>query len=357
MSILVTGGAGYIGSHVVRAFRLAGLDCCVVDDFSSGHREFVPADVEVIDRSILDTTYLAKAMTENAVEAVVHLAGFKYAGVSVQRPLHTYEQNVQGTVSLLKAMQEAHVEAIVFSSSAATYGTPDVDIVTEQTPTAPESPYGESKLIGEWLLRDAERAYGLRHTSLRYFNVVGSAVSDLYDTSPHNLFPLVIEALMEGRTPRINGDDYPTPDGTCVRDYIHVADLADAHVVAAQKLLAGRRARAGLQPRQRRRRVGARDHDGRGVGHRHRLRARDRRTATWRPGPHRGGRRPCRARSRLDHAALHRPDGAERLGSPPGPRLTTQSVAAVSSRANALITVSWSVVRHIGGSDAARKLP
>ncbi|MGA8850476.1 MAG: NAD-dependent epimerase/dehydratase family protein, partial [Aeromicrobium sp.] len=206
MSILVTGGAGYIGSHVVRAFRLAGLDCCVVDDFSSGHREFVPVDVEVIDRSILDTTYLAKAMTENAVEAVVHLAGFKYAGVSVHRPLHTYEQNVQGTVSLLKAMQEAHVEAIVFSSSAATYGTPDVDLVTEQTPTAPESPYGESKLIGEWLLRDAERAYGLRHTSLRYFNVVGSAVSDLYDTSPHNLFPLVIEALMEGRTPRINGD-------------------------------------------------------------------------------------------------------------------------------------------------------
>ncbi len=127
----------------------------------------------------------------------------------------------------------------VISSSAATYGTPDVDIVTEQTPTAPESPYGETKLIGEWLLRDAERAHGLRHTSLRYFNVVGSAVPDLYDTSPHNLFPLVIEALMEDRTPRINGVDYPTPDGTCVRDYIHVADLADAHVVAAQKLLAG----------------------------------------------------------------------------------------------------------------------
>lgn len=239
MSILVTGGAGYIGSHVVRAFRLAGLDCCVVDDLSSGHRDFIPADVELIDRSILDTDHLAKAMVENQVDAVVHLAGFKYAGVSVQRPLHTYEQNVQGTVSLLTAMGEADVDAIVFSSSAATYGTPDVDIVTEQTPTAPESPYGETKLIGEWLLRDAERAHGLRHTSLRYFNVVGSAVPDLYDTSPHNLFPLVIEALMEDRTPRINGVDYPTPDGTCVRDYIHVADLADAHVVAAQKLLAG----------------------------------------------------------------------------------------------------------------------
>ncbi|MEV7396740.1 UDP-glucose 4-epimerase GalE [Aeromicrobium sp. NPDC092404] len=241
MTVLVTGGAGYIGSHIVRAFRLAGLDCVVVDDLSSGHREFVPDEVELIDTNILDSTLVAKAMVEHEVEAVVHLAGFKYAGVSVQRPLHTYEQNVQGTVSLLQAMHEADVDKIVFSSSAAVYGTPDVDIVTEATTTAPESPYGESKLIGEWLLRDAERAFPMHHTSLRYFNVVGSAVPDLYDTSPHNLFPLVIEALLEGRTPRIFGDDYPTPDGTCVRDYIHVADLADAHVVAAQKLLAGER--------------------------------------------------------------------------------------------------------------------
>jgi UDP-glucose 4-epimerase len=239
MTVLVTGGAGYIGSHIVRAFRLAGLECVVVDDLSSGHREFVPADVELIDTNILDTTLVAKAMVEHEVEAVVHLAGFKYAGVSVQRPLHTYEQNVQGTVSLLQAMHESDVDKIVFSSSAAVYGTPDVDLVTETTATAPESPYGESKLIGEWLLRDAARAFPMHHTSLRYFNVVGSAVPDLYDTSPHNLFPLVIEALLEGRTPRIFGDDYPTPDGTCVRDYIHVADLADAHVVAAQKLLAG----------------------------------------------------------------------------------------------------------------------
>ncbi|MEJ7634411.1 UDP-glucose 4-epimerase GalE [Aeromicrobium sp.] len=239
MTVLVTGGAGYIGSHIVRAFGLAGLDCVVVDDLSSGHREFVPDGVEFIDASILDSAIVAKAMVEHEVEAVVHLAGFKYAGVSVSRPLHTYEQNVQGTVSLLQAMHETGVDKIVFSSSAAVYGTPDVDLVTEATPPGPESPYGESKLIGEWLLRDAGRAFGMHHTSLRYFNVVGSAVPDLYDTSPHNLFPLVIEALLEGRTPRINGDDYPTPDGTCVRDYIHVADLADAHVVAAQKLLAG----------------------------------------------------------------------------------------------------------------------
>lgn len=239
MSVLVTGGAGYIGSHVVRSFGLAGLPCVVVDDLTSGHREFVPDGVTFVDATILDADVVAKAMVEHEVEAVVHLAGYKYAGVSVQRPLHTYEQNVQGTVALLQAMQEASVDKIVFSSSAAVYGTPDVDLVTEQTATSPESPYGESKLIGEWLLRDAARAFELHHTSLRYFNVVGSAVPALYDTSPHNLFPLVIESLIDGRTPRINGVDYPTPDGTCVRDYVHVADLAEAHVVAARTLLAG----------------------------------------------------------------------------------------------------------------------
>ena len=128
---------------------------------------------------------------------------------------------------------------MVFSSSAAVYGTPQTDLVTEETPKNPQSPYGESKLIGEWLLRDQGVATGLAHTSLRYFNVVGSGYPDLYDTSPHNLFPLVFEALLDGRTPRINGDDYDTPDGTCVRDYIHVSDLALSHVAAARRLDAG----------------------------------------------------------------------------------------------------------------------
>jgi UDP-glucose 4-epimerase len=239
MTVLVTGGAGYIGSHVVRAFGQAGIDCVVVDDLSSGHRPFVPDDVPFVEASVLDRDVVTATLAEHEVRAVVHLAGYKYAGVSVQRPLHTYEQNVQGTVSLLQAMRDADVDAIVFSSSAAVYGTPDVDLVTESTATAPESPYGETKLVGEWLMRDAAQAYGLRHTSLRYFNVVGSAVPELYDTSPHNLFPLVMEALVEGRTPRINGDDYETSDGTCERDYLHVADLADAHVVATRTLLGG----------------------------------------------------------------------------------------------------------------------
>jgi UDP-glucose 4-epimerase len=239
MTWLVTGGAGYIGAHVVRAFRAQGLEAAVLDDLSSGHRGFVPEDVPFVQGSILDTPLLVRTLAEHDVTGVVHVAGFKYAGVSVQRPLHTYEQNVTGTVSVLKAMAETDVDKVVFSSSAATFGTPDVDIVTEETATRPESPYGESKLIGEWLLRDQATATGLTHTSLRYFNVVGSGSDEVYDTSPHNLFPLVIEALLEGRTPRINGDDYPTPDGTCVRDYIHVADLAVSHVAAAKALEAG----------------------------------------------------------------------------------------------------------------------
>ncbi|MCS5734858.1 UDP-glucose 4-epimerase GalE [Herbiconiux daphne] len=239
MTWLVTGGAGYIGSHVVAALREAGMPSVVLDDLSSGHASFVPDDVPFVRGSILDAALVRQTIAEHAVTGVIHIAGFKYAGVSVQRPLHTYEQNVTGMAVLLKEMQDAGVDRVVFSSSAAVYGTPPTDIVTEETPKAPESPYGESKLIGEWLLRDQGIAAGLRHTSLRYFNVVGSGSLDLYDTSPHNLFPLIFDALLAGRTPRINGDDYPTPDGTCVRDYIHVADLALAHVEAARKLDAG----------------------------------------------------------------------------------------------------------------------
>jgi UDP-glucose 4-epimerase len=239
MTWLVTGGAGYIGAHVVRAFGEAGLEAVVIDDLSSGHRSFIRDDTPFVEGTILDTDLVAATIARHDVTGVVHVAGFKYAGVSVERPLHTYTQNVTATVSLLEAMQRHDVENIVFSSSAATFGTPDVDLVTEETPTSPESPYGETKLIGEWLLADQAKAITLRHTSLRYFNVVGSGYDDIYDTSPHNLFPIVFEMLLAGKTPRINGDDYQTPDGTCVRDYIHVADLARSHVVAAQRLAAG----------------------------------------------------------------------------------------------------------------------
>ena len=240
MTWLVTGGAGYIGAHVVRALQEAGLGAVVVDDLSSGHREFVTGGVPFIEGTILDGGLLIDVLREHEVLGVIHVAGFKYAGVSVERPLHTYQQNVEGTRVLLAAMAEAGVDKIVFSSSAAVYGDTDQDLVTEDTPKNPTSPYGESKLIGEWLLRDQGVAVGLKHTSLRYFNVVGSGYRDVFDTSPHNLFPLVFDALVGGRTPRINGDDYPTPDGTNVRDYLHVADLALAHVAAARALADGR---------------------------------------------------------------------------------------------------------------------
>ena len=240
---LVTGGAGYIGAHVVRTLRESGRDVVVLDDLSSGHRAFVADDVRMVEGSVVDPAAVDSALGAGSgapVAGVVHLAGFKYAGVSVERPLHTYTQNVTGMQVLLDRMLAAGVQRLVFSSSAATFGTPDTDLVTEQTPTNPESPYGESKLIGEWLIRDVARVTGLTHTSLRYFNVVGSGYEDLYDTSPHNLFPLVLKALTEGRTPRVNGTDYPTPDGSCVRDYVHVQDLALAHVAAAEALEAGR---------------------------------------------------------------------------------------------------------------------
>jgi UDP-glucose 4-epimerase len=237
---VVTGGAGYIGSHVVRAFLAAGRQVVVLDDFSSGHRSFVPENVTLVEGSVVDREAVDRALlSAGQVGGVVHLAGFKYAGVSVQRPLHTYEQNVTAQQVLLAAMAEAGVQRLVFSSSAAVYGTPDVGLVTEETATTPESPYGESKLIGEWLIRDQARVVPLRHTSLRYFNVVGSGDAELYDTSPHNLFPRVLKALTEGETPLVFGTDYPTPDGSCVRDYVHVADVAAAHVAAAAALEEG----------------------------------------------------------------------------------------------------------------------
>ena len=244
MSWIVTGGAGYIGAHVVRALAQAGLTPVVLDDLSSGVPSFVPGDVALVEGSILDRELVENTLREYDAEGVIHVAGFKYAGVSVQRPLHTYAQNVEGTRVILEAMQAADVRNIVFSSSAAVFGTPDVPLVVEDTAKKPASPYGESKLIGEWMLRDqaiatAESEHPLRHTSLRYFNVVGSADPTVYDVSPHNLFPIVFEKLLAGETPAIFGDDYDTPDGTNVRDYVHVGDIAAAHVAAAQRLSGG----------------------------------------------------------------------------------------------------------------------
>jgi len=245
MTWMVTGGAGYIGSHVVRALTGAGMQAVALDDLSSGFEKFVEDGVPLVRATILDGDAVTAAMREHHVTGVIHCAGYKYAGESVKRPVHTYRQNVEGLGVLLDSMAAAGASNLVFSSSAGVYGTPSVDLVTEQTPTVPESPYGESKLIGEWLIRDQVRALAdsdkpLTATSLRYFNVVGSGFGDIYDASPYNLFPLVFAKLTSGQAPAIFGDDYATDDGTCVRDYVHVSDLAHSHVAAARMMEAGR---------------------------------------------------------------------------------------------------------------------
>lgn len=240
MAWLVTGGAGYIGAHVVRALLAEDIHAVVMDNLSTGRREFVPAGATFVRGSVTDAELLASLFDHHAIDGVIHLAGYKFAGESVANPLVAFDQNVTGTVTLLSAMSTAGVNRMVFSSSAAVYGTPAVDLVTEDTVTKPQNPYGETKLIGEWLMRDMGAATGLHHTSLRYFNVVGSGTDDVFDTSPHNLLPLVFEAVIDGRNPAIFGDDYPTPDGTCVRDYVHVSDVAEAHVSAATALMGGK---------------------------------------------------------------------------------------------------------------------
>ncbi len=236
---LVTGGAGYIGSHVARSLRAAGLDVVILDDLSSGFVTFVDDGVPIVVGSVTDPAVVARVLADHDITGVVHLAGLKYAGVSVDEPLAFYRVNVEGTRVLLEVMAAAGVGRLVFSSSSSVYGTPMIASVEESTPVGPESPYGETKLIGEWLVAAAARAHGLAHTSLRYFNVVGSGHEDRYDASAHNLFPKVFRALEAGERPVVHGTDYDTPDGSCVRDYIHVGDLADGHVAACRRLAEG----------------------------------------------------------------------------------------------------------------------
>jgi UDP-glucose 4-epimerase len=236
MTWLITGGAGYIGAHVVRAMTEAGERAVVYDDLSTGLADRVPDGVPLVVGSTLDGERVARALADHEVTGVVHLAAKKQVAESVSLPLHYYRENVEGLRVLLDAVTPAGVRSFVFSSSAAVYGMPDVDLVTEETPCAPMSPYGETKLAGEWLVRATGAAAGLSTACLRYFNVAGAARPDLADTGVFNLVPMIFEKLTENTPPRVFGDDYPTPDGTCVRDYIHVVDLAEAHVAAARAL-------------------------------------------------------------------------------------------------------------------------
>ncbi|MFE7513197.1 UDP-glucose 4-epimerase GalE [Streptomyces sp. NPDC057540] len=236
MTWLITGGAGYIGSHVVKAMTEGGERVVVVDDLSTGNPARVPEGIVLEQGTVLDREFLDRVLREHQVEGIVHLAGKKQVGESVEKPLFYYHENVTGLRTILDAAVSAGVKSFLFSSSASVYGMPDVDLVTEDTECLPLSPYGETKLVGEWMVRAVGKAHGLSTACLRYFNVAGAAAPELADTGVFNLVPMVFERLDAGESPRIFGDDYPTPDGTCIRDYIHVEDLADAHLVAAFKL-------------------------------------------------------------------------------------------------------------------------
>jgi len=239
-AILVTGGAGYIGAHTAKALAEAGYQPIVYDDLSAGHLEAVRWG-EFVRGDIRDTTALTAAMKAHGAEAVIHFAGLISVAGSVTRPDLFYDINVDGTRSVLSAMREAGIGRIVFSSSAAVYGDAPSSadgLISEDAPKAPTSPYGDTKLVGELMIAAYCRAFGLTGVALRYFNASGADASGLigeaHDPETH-LIPLAVDAAMGRRGPlTLFGDDYPTPDGACVRDYIHVTDLAAAHVAAVK---------------------------------------------------------------------------------------------------------------------------
>jgi UDP-glucose-4-epimerase GalE len=237
--ILVTGGAGYIGSITAYHLMKRGFEVVVADDLSRGHAHNVPAEILNVLR-LQDTDALAKLL--EGVDAVVHFAAYIAVGESTREPELYFGNNVGGSLSLFEAMARAKVKRIVFSSTAAVYGEPPTSPIPEDSPFAPVSPYGQSKAIVEGVLRDLDHYRGLRSVVLRYFNACGAEpeakLGELHEPETH-LIPLLFRAATTGEPIQLFGDDYPTPDGTCVRDYIHVSDLASAHLAALDHLLAG----------------------------------------------------------------------------------------------------------------------
>ena len=240
MNVLVCGGAGYIGSHTVYELIERGHSVVVVDSLIKGHKAAVHNDAKFYLGDIRDEDFMDKVFKENNIDAVIDFAAFSLVGESVNEPFKYYENNVYGTLKLLEAMERAGVKKIVFSSTAATYGEPENDIIVESDKTIPTNPYGETKLTVEKMLKWADNAYGIKFVALRYFNAAGAHISGKIgeDHSPEtHLIPIILQTALGQREKMfIFGDDYDTPDGTCVRDYIHVTDLADAHIKALEKL-------------------------------------------------------------------------------------------------------------------------
>jgi UDP-glucose 4-epimerase len=243
MRVLITGGAGYIGSHAVRLFLERGHDVWIYDNLSAGHRAAVPAERLVVG-DLDEVARLDQVLVMQRIEAVVHFAAHCYVGESVEQPAKYYRNNVVNTLGLLEALRRHGVQRFVFSSTAATYGMPETMPITEETPQLPINPYGRTKLAVERALGDYARAYGWGIAVLRYFNAsgahAGGAIGEDHRPETH-LIPLALQAA-QGRRPHLQvfGSDYPTPDGTCVRDYIHVDDLAEAHLLALERLEPGR---------------------------------------------------------------------------------------------------------------------
>ncbi len=237
MNVLVTGGAGYIGSVVCERLVEEGHDVIVVDNLETGHREAVPAGAELLVVDLRDRSALRAALDGRRFEAVMHLAASSLVGESMENPGKYFENNVTGGVNLLEVALECGADRFVLSSTAATYGEPESVPITEDSPTVPTNPYGESKLLFERILAWYEQLRGMKWISLRYFNAAGASASRGEDRDHEtHLIPLVLKAAATGGQVKIFGDDYPTPDGTCVRDYIHILDLADAHLKAMEAM-------------------------------------------------------------------------------------------------------------------------
>lgn len=243
MKLLVTGGAGYVGSHAVRALVAAGHDVVVLDNLSAGHAQAVSPLARLIVGDLEDAALLDGVFALDRYDAVMHFAAYIEVGESVVSPLKFYANNLGNTVRLLSAMQQHDVRRIVFSSTCATYGTPDKPLITEDTPQNPQSPYARAKLAVEWALADSASAWGLGAVALRYFNAAGAAADGAIGEDHHpetHLIPNVLKvALGRGTGVKVFGTDYPTRDGTCVRDYVHVEDLADAHLRAIAAIRPG----------------------------------------------------------------------------------------------------------------------